>query len=113
MPQVGFRKLVADEEQTARMLFGDLIGEAITEIQSGPMHSLAPTFVGLSDASRRRCGYSHYVKTKFVDQVGHFFADVSAGSDDHGFRERSGGNQNLSLGFEGFDAGIRRWFCKD
>ena len=59
------------------MLLGHLIGEAISEIQSGRMHSLAPSFMGFGDPSRPGCRYGHYIEAQSVYQVRHLLPDVT------------------------------------
>ena len=48
---IGLRKIVANIKQAAGMFLRHLIGEAVPEIEGGPMRAPAPLLIGLGDPS--------------------------------------------------------------
>ena len=49
--EVRLREVLAYEQQSASMFFGDFVGKAISEVQPGRMETLAPATIGARDAS--------------------------------------------------------------
>ena len=95
------------------MLFRDLVGEAIPEIEGSGAHALSPYSIGMGDAPR--CGRSdrHKLKAEPVDDARHLGADVSSRGDDEGFGHGAGRDQNIVLDLERRDTGFRLRLVED
>ena len=86
---ISLRKIVADEEQAAGMLLGDLIGKTVTEVQAGRIEAFAPMLIGLRDTPSTGRRDRDDLETEPVDQTRHLFTDIPPGSNDEGLRHRA------------------------
>ena len=67
---IGLCKIIADIEQRAAMLLGDIVGETVAEVEAGRMIAFAPKRVDLRHAFGRCLGHrdrrsdSSYLRTR-------------------------------------------------
>jgi len=66
--QIGSAEILADEEQWAVMLLGDVVSEAVSEIEAGRVDAFAPSRINLANALRSGFGDGHYLQADPVDQ---------------------------------------------
>src|SRR4051812_26119939 len=85
---VGPAEIRTDIQRWAAVFLGDIVGEVISEDQTGRMQALAPAPIACRDASGRGCGDRHNLDGEPVDQAAHLVADVPALRHDQRFGDR-------------------------
>lgn len=95
---VGPGEIVAHEQQRAVMGRSDLVREAIAEVESRLMHTLAPSHIGIGTPASRSCSDRHDFKWKLRDQCLDFFPDVpTQGNDQRLVHSARGDQKGLGL----------------
>lgn len=99
---VGLGEIAADIEQGALGTVGELVGEAVPEIERGGMKAPAPPGIGVRHAARRRRAEGDDFEAG--DQGFHLGSRAAAVGDDQGFRDRRRRYQDRVVRGQGVDA---------
>jgi len=73
----------------------DIVGEAVTVVERGWVNALAPSGIGRSNAVRRGRHHWHNREAETGDQRFNLLTDIAPLSDDQGFSDSFGGNNQL------------------
>ena len=109
---IGPAEITSDEQESAAVLLGHLVGEAVAKVQTRRVHALAPAAIGLRHAPRRGGRHTDDLEPEPTDEPLHLVAEIAPRGDDQRLRSRAGRDQDLVLGFQCRSTGRRRRFVE-